>query len=140
MIKKEDGIVLIITLIITLVSLSLVGAIFYLILTTTNFSSKSKTYIQTLEISKTVSKLIMKRLKNGTLKCIGNTACISSCEENCLIDLSDIASSFPDYDIIAEVKVKEPLETSDLYGIVVSAKRKKSSEKSTVSFLFKKVK
>ena len=137
--NNERGMVLIITLIITMISLALVGAIFYLILTTTKFSTKNKPYIQTLEISKSVSKLIMKKLRDGSIKCTGDTVCYSSCEENCFVDLSDISSSFSGYDITAKIKVKLDLTTSDLYGIVVSTKEKNSLEKSEVKFLFKKL-
>ncbi|HIE60073.1 MAG TPA: hypothetical protein EYH43_05565 [Persephonella sp.] len=139
--NNTKGVILVITLIITTISLALVGAIFYLILTTTTFLAKNKNYIQTLEISKSVSKLIMKKLKDGSIQCKdkNDTVLCSSCKEGCFVDLSYINSSFPEYEITAEIKVKH-LTTSDLYVVVVSTKKKNSLEKSETKFLFKKVK
>lgn len=139
--NNTKGVILVITLIITTISLALVGAIFYLILTTTTFLAKNENYIQTLEISKSVSKLIMKKLKDGSIQCKdkNDTVLCSSCKEGCFVDLSYINSSFPEYEITAEIKVKH-LTTSDLYVVVVSTKKKNSLEKSETKFLFKKVK
>lgn len=139
--NNTKGVILVITLIITTISLALVGAIFYLILTTTTFLAKNENYIQTLEISKSVSKLIMKKLKDGSIQCKdkNDTVLCSSCKEGCFVDLSYINSSFPEYEITAEIKVKH-LTTSDLYVVVVSTKKKNSLEKSESEFLFKKVK
>ena len=139
--NNTKGVILVITLIITTISLALAGAIFYLILTTTTFLAKNENYIQTLGISKSVSKLIMKKLKDGSIQCKdkNDTVLCSSCKEGCFVDLSYINSSFPEYEITAEIKVKH-LTTSDLYVVVVSTKKKNSLEKSETKFLFKKVK
>ena len=135
--NNTKGVILVITLIITTISLALVGAIFYLILTTTTFLAKNKNYIQTLEISKSVSKLIMKKLKDGSIQCKdkNDTVLCSSCKEGCFVDLSYINSSFPEYEITAEIKVKH-LTTSDLYVVVVSTKKKNSLEKSEIKIPF----
>lgn len=137
--NNTKGVVLLIILIITTISLALTGAIFYQILTIAAFSAKNKNYIQTLEISKSVSKLIMKKLKDGSIQCKhknkDDTVLCSSCEENCFVNLSDISSSFSEYDITVEIKVKH-LTTSDLYIVIVSIRKKNSLEKSEVKFLF----
>ena len=135
--KKERGFALVLVLAISVISLALIGAIFYVVLNTTSFSSKSKYYLQSIEVAKGVSQAVIYKLTNNNLVCIGKNC--STCNKGCYVDVSDISSKFPNFNISVKVETKIPLTTSDIYGFLVTVKRKNSVEQSKIEFLYKKV-
>lgn len=134
--NNEKGVVLIIVLVVSVISLTLIAAIFYMVLTTISFSTKQKTYIQSIEVSKGVAQVVLDKLLSGNLTC---TNC-NPCDTNCIVDISDVAPKFPDFKITAVIKTKIPLTTADIYGFRITVKRKNSVEKSEIEFIYKKLK
>ncbi len=140
---KEDGIALIMVLILGLVCFVLITGLFYILRESSFISGAIKRYSAALEVAKGGCNLILSGIDSGitTFTCNGNNTCIpcgSNLNENCQLDLP--VSSLGNYTLKAYllysgVSIDGP-SLSRIYTIRVVAS--KGQEKAIIDFVYKK--
>jgi hypothetical protein len=129
LLNNNKGMALIITLILSLISLGLLIALFYMITSTTKISGINLRYATALEAAKGISDYVMDQLDT-----LDYTSVPASNNNMNLSSFSQING----YNMQAKVLNKTDLGGGTyLYSIRVEASRTGSNEKATIEFIYK---
>jgi Tfp pilus assembly protein PilX len=131
---NNKGMALIITLILSLVSLGLLAALFFLTTSGTRISGINLRYATSLEAAKGASDFIIDKILDESLTCNSGSY---NCTTNSTIDMGAF-STISGYSINAKILNKKQVATDIyLYSIQVDSTKSNSDEKSTIQFVLR---
>ena len=126
--SNEKGMALVITLILSLVSLGLLVALFYMVSSGTNISGVNLRYSTALEAAKGISEYVMDNLTKMDYTSVP--------DNNTCLNLGQY-SNLSGYNVHATILSKKDLGSKYLYAVRVTADRTSTKEKATIEFIYK---
>jgi flagellar basal body-associated protein FliL len=126
---NNKGMALIITLILSLVSLGLLAALFFMISSGTNISGSNLRYSSALEAAKGVSEYVMDRLEEMDYNTIS---------DNSSFPLNHSIENMGNFNMTAKILSKKELPGDVyIYSVQVDATKPNTNEKATIQFVYR---